>query len=125
MGREERIQNYMCTKNGQPHGTFLVPPEVEAHDCKEHQSFYVFQNQTNCKKNSQYERLFNGEKDYDPKTHRDDLDAISMVQFSNLCGACKLFEQEFELNTDRRRPVLVSDVDRIYLRAAAESRGSA
>ena len=62
----------MSTKNGQPHGTFLVPPDVSEHDCKKHQSFYVFQNQTNCKNKSQYERLFNGEKEYDPKTHRDD-----------------------------------------------------
>ena len=45
MFSEERIQNYMCEKNGQPHGTFLVPPQVEEHDRKEHQSFYVFQNQ--------------------------------------------------------------------------------
>merc|ERR1740130_1243457 len=55
----------------------------------------------------------------------DDADAMAMVQFSNFCGACKLYEEEVDHNTDRRRPVLVSDVDRVYLRAAAESRGSA
>ena len=83
--REERIQNYMSTKNGQPHGTFLVPPDVEQHDCKKHQSFYVFQNQTNCKNKSQYERLFNGEKEYDPKTHRDDR-AHAKSKVSDLIG---------------------------------------
>ena len=87
----------MSTKNGQPHGTFLVPPDVSEHDCKKHQSFYVFQNQTNCKNKSQYERLFNGEKEYDPKTHRDDrAHAKSKVTYEiqnfsklNLGSPCK------------------------------------
>merc|ERR1719462_983479 len=59
--REERIQKYMCQKNGQPNGTFLIPPEVEEHDRKEHQSFFGFQNTTNDKTKTQYERLFNGD----------------------------------------------------------------
>ena len=92
--REERIQNYMSTKNGQPHGTFLVPPDVEQHDCKKHQSFYVFQNQTNCKNKSQYERLFNGEKEYDPKTHRDDR-AHAKSKVSDLIGWLWQLVQEF------------------------------
>lgn len=62
----------MCQKNGQPNGTFLIPPEVEQHDRKEHQSFFGFQNTTNDKTKTQYERLFNGDDSYDAKTHRDD-----------------------------------------------------
>ena len=34
----------------------------------------------------------------------DDPDVLSMVGFSNLCGACKLFEQEHDHNTDRQGP---------------------
>ena len=55
-----------------PNGTFLIPPEVEQHDRKEHQSFFCFQNTTNDKTKTQYERLFNGDDSYDAKTHRDD-----------------------------------------------------
>ena len=50
----------------------MIPPEVEQHDRKEHQSFFGFQNTTNDKTKTQYERLFNGDDSYDAKTHRDD-----------------------------------------------------
>ena len=32
----------------------------------------------------------------------DNADTIAMVQFSNFCGACNLFEEEEAPNTDRR-----------------------
>ena len=34
----------------------------------------------------------------------DNADTIAMVQFSNFCGACNLFEEEVGPNTDRRGP---------------------
>ena len=43
--REERIQNYIAKKNGTPHGTFLVPPDVDAHTDYSKRSFFVFKSE--------------------------------------------------------------------------------
>ena len=42
--REERIQNFISEKNGVPLGTFLDPPQVEAHGQISKKSFFVFKN---------------------------------------------------------------------------------
>ena len=42
--REERIQNFISHRNGAPYGTFLDPPEVDAHKSCEENSFFVFKN---------------------------------------------------------------------------------
>ena len=71
IGQKFYIKKYLINLK-KPNGTFLIPPEVEQHDRKEHQSFFGFQNTTNDKTKTQYERLFNGDDSYDAKTHRDD-----------------------------------------------------
>merc|ERR1711937_621005 len=71
--REERIQNYIAKKNGTPHGTFLVPPDIDAHTDYSKRSFFVFKSEEDHgAQTSQFDRLLNGCKGYDPKLHRDD-----------------------------------------------------
>ena len=72
IGQKFYIEKVTDKSEKKPNGTFLIPPEVEQHDRKEHQSFFGFQNTTNDKTKTQYERLFNGDDSYDAKTHRDD-----------------------------------------------------
>ena len=55
----------------------------------------------------------------------DDVDYMTMVQFGEFCGACKLYEEEVVQFDHGRQPIEMSESDRVYLRAAADSRGSA
>ena len=98
--REERIQNYMCQKNEQPYGTFLDPPDVQKHEQKENQSYFVFQNELNHKGKTQYERLFNGNNSYDPMSHRDDrAHARSKGSYDVVPNVSHAFEIIFRLRT--------------------------